>query len=333
MDINLILSQENITKKNIDIIQELYSNNNITLNKYKEWLEIIKKYPNFYLTILNNLNNFKKNINIVISYNNEPNFIILVSGQSNAGGWGSLYDKNNIYDQPNDNIFGFDITNSIWKKASLTDTSLGPENERVPGKNLFAFHFAKHLIEKFPGIKPGIINVCSGGKSITNWALFDKNEVYYKYNLEKISLYNLVQGHYFNIHKVSYHKAISLLSNNNIKINVILWHQGESDNILNSNLDYYNIALNKVINQYTTLNNNKITPFIAGTILDYYKSNTNSDNINNIIRNIKIKNESYNYAELSKLKCNEDKLHFTTESHHIAGKLYFDAYIKVLEKY
>ena len=267
----------------------------------------------------------------------EPNFIILVSGQSNAGGWGSFYDENNIHDQPNDNIFGYDIKNSIWKKANLEDTSLGIQNERIPGKNLFAFHFAKHLIKKFPGIKPGIINVCSGGKSIANWALFDKNEYYYKYNQNKISLYNLEQGHYFNFHKVSYYKAISLLFKKNIKknikIDVILWHQGESDNILNSNLDYYKIALNKVIKQYSILNNNKITPFIAGTILDYYESNTNSDNINNIIRDTSNKNESYNYAELSKLKCNEDKLHFTTESHRTAGKLYFDAYIKVLEKY
>jgi hypothetical protein len=331
MNTNLLLTCENITKKNIVIIQELYLTNIISINKYKEWLKIIKNYPKYYLIIFNNLNNFKKeNINLVILYNNEPNFIILVSGQSNAGGWGSLYEKNNIYDQPNDNIFGFDITNLTWKKASLNDTSLGISNERVKGTNLFAFHFAKHLIEKFPGIKPGIINVSSGGKSIANWSIFDKNEIFYKYNQEKISLYNLIQGHYFNIHEVAYNKAISLLSNNNIKINVVLWHQGESDNILKSNLDYYNIALNKVINQYSNLNNNNITPFIAGTILDYYESNTNSDNINNIIRNIK--NESYNFVELSKLKSNEDKLHFTTESTRIAGKLYFDAYIKVLEE-
>jgi len=127
-----------------------------------------------------------------------------------------------------------------------------------------------------------------------------------------LTYYNIEQGYYFNLHKASYYKAISLLFKKNIKIDVILWHQGESDNILKSNLDYYKIALNKVIKQYSILNNNKITPFIAGTILNYYESNTNSDNINYIIRNINLK--YYNFAELSNLESNEDKLHFTTNS-------------------
>jgi hypothetical protein len=334
MNINLSLfTHNNITKKNIYLIKELYLKNIITIDKYNEWIKIIKKFPKHYLIIMNNLNNFKKNLNINLNNlnilnNNEPNFIILVSGQSNAGGWGSSYDVNNINDQTNENIFGYDITNSIWKKANLNDTSLGPAEERMPGKNLFAFHFAKHLIKEFPGIKPGIINVCSGGKPIALWALFDKNEKYYEINQQNAKITNLEQGYFFNMHKMVYKKAISQILNYSNKINVILWHQGESDNILHSNIDYYKTSLMKVINQYSCLNNNILTPFIAGTILDYYESNTNSDNINNIIRNIN--NNEYIYVELSKLN-RYDSWHFTTESHRLIGKLYYDAYIKLLE--
>jgi len=274
------------------------------------------------------LKNNKRLNNLNISSNDEPNFIILVSGQSNAGGWASSYDVNNINDQPNENIFGYDITNSVWKKADLKDTSLGPSYGRAPGTNLFAFHFAKHLIEKFPKIKPGIINICSGGKPIADWAIFDKNEEYYEYNKKFAKLHDLEQGNFFNIHKYVYYKALLDILNCSKKIDVVLWHQGETDNLLNSDLKYYNIALSKVIDQYTKLNNNLSTPFIAGTILDFYKSNYNSDNINNIIRNIK--KNYYNYAELSKLE-QADEFHFTSESHRLMGKLYFDAYIKLLE--
>ena len=276
------------------------------------------------------LENDKQLKDLHTSFNNEPNFIILVSGQSNAGGWGSSYDVNNINDQPNENIFGYDIKNSIWKKADLRDTSLGPVFGRAPGTNLFAFHFAKHLIEKFPNMKPGIINICAGGKPIADWALFDKNEKYYEYNKKNAKLYdNLEQGHFFNIHKDVYYKALSQILNCSIKIDVVLWHQGETDNLINSDLNYYNISLLKVIEQYTKLNNNLPTPFIAGTILDYFESNSNSDNINNIIRNIK--KDGYNYAELSKLD-RVDAFHFTSESHRLMGKLYYDSYINMSMK-
>ena len=77
---------------------------------------------------------------------------------------------------------------------------------------------------------------------------------------------NLEQGHFFNMHKDVYCKALSQILNCSKKIDVILWHQGETDNLRNSDLHYYNVALLKVIEQYTKLNNNLQTPFIAGTI-------------------------------------------------------------------
>ena len=322
-----------IKKKNILLIIELYNNRNISFLIYNKWIKIVNEFPKDQYIIYNNLLNYKNNKINEFSCKYEPNFIILVTGQSNAGGWGSSYDINNINDQPNENIYGYDISNSIWKIANLNDSSLGDTKEKIPGTNLFAFHFAKHLIKKFPGLKPGIINVCSGGKPIANWALYNKTDNYYKYNKEKANIVNIEQGYFFNQHKVIYEKAISQLSNSSNKINVVLWHQGESDNILHSNTNYYNDALTKVIKQYTILNNNLYTPFVAGTILDHYIENRNSDLINNIIRKMKIKNNCYNFAELSKLKCNDDKLHFTSESHRIAGKLYFDSYIKILEQF
>jgi len=38
---------------------------------------------------------------------NLPNFIIALTGQSNAEGLGTSYDPNNLNDQPNNRIFGW----------------------------------------------------------------------------------------------------------------------------------------------------------------------------------------------------------------------------------
>ena len=70
-------------------------------------------------------------------------------------------------------------------------------------------------------------------------------------------------------------------------------------------------------------------PFIAGTLLNYYNNNYNSDIINNIIRNIQ--NKFYGFVELSNLESNEDGMHFTTNSVRIGADLYFNEYKKLIK--
>ena len=121
---------------------------------------------------------------------------------------------------------------------------------------------------------------------------------------------------------------VNYIINNNegSRLVAILWHQGESDILYNSNPIYYQIAFNKLIDQFSELSSNKLPAFIAGTIL----KNKNSDNINNIIRNTNNK-RFYNFVELSNLGRN-DSVHFTTRSTRTGGKYYFDSYQKLIQE-
>ena len=156
--------------------------NLINLETYKFFNEIIDTYLEIFeyqILIYNNFKNtYYKKLKIYQEMNdNEPNFIIYSSGQSNAGGYGSFYDPNNPDDQPNENLFSYDLDKKKWVIADLRDSSLGDKTIcRTPGTNLFVFQFAKNLMRKYPGIKPGIINVCSGGTPIAAWTYFNPNE-------------------------------------------------------------------------------------------------------------------------------------------------------------
>jgi len=308
----------------------------ISFQTYNNFLKMIELYPDYHIKIYNNINklNNKKIPLYNITHKNEPNFIILSSGQSNAGGWGSNYDQNSEIDQKNKNIFSYNTHLQKWVIADLENNSLGDKNLcRTPKRNLFVFQFAKHLINAYPGIKPGIINICDAAEPISSWTKFEENEDFYDEYLRTINYTETKKGYFVfeNIKKNLQNAKLQLLHFSKKIFDVVIWHQGESDYITKSNKKYYEVALKKVIDQFSELNNNELTPFISGTLLDYYKKNFNSDPINNIIRNIN--NRFYAYAELSKLEATEDGMHFTTESTRIGGKLYFDTYQKLIQKF
>ena len=136
-------------------------------------------YPNYKIPIYKKINT------------NGPNFIILSSGQSNAGGWGSFYEHDKLDDKINENIFSYNGNIQKWVVSNLLDESLESlKNSHIPGCNLFAFQFAKKLIKDYPGIRPGIINICEGGRPISLWAKFNNNEQYYD---EYIRTLNIVE--------------------------------------------------------------------------------------------------------------------------------------------
>lgn len=322
----------NINKKNT---LELLKNKSISLDTYNKWIYIIDTFKDDQKKIYKTIYRYKFNKNLHI-YNiidiNEPNFIILCSGQSNAGGWGSEYDHEHPFDQPHPSIQSYNVMLKKWVIADLNNESLGHKTMcRNPGSNTFVFQFAHHLLKNYPGIKPGIINVCDGGKPISNWSIFDKDENFYDENYRTSQLTNKKYPPGFIFEQILdiYNEAMLQLSTfSNKKVNVVLWHQGESDNIFHSNLEYFQIAFNKVIQQFSNIDTEHLTPFIAGTILNYYEKNTNSDPYNDVIRN-KNNNKFYSFCELSNLESLDDKLHFTTESIRTAGQLYFDEYQKL----
>ena len=327
------LSNEELKIMNIQFIHKLLSNDYISLDTYKKWYKIINNYQDYQKIIFNNFNTMKKNKNIP-NYHlydlNEPNFIIITSGQSNAGGWGTKYNSDIPIDQPYNRIQSYDIEQKKWVVADLSNGSLGGFNQcRMPTQNLFAFQYAKHLIKNNKGIRPGIICYSCGNKPIGNWVKFKPDEEYYDENIRTCNgpNKNLPPGYLFEKIKDIYNDAtLQLSSSYNKKINAIIWHQGESDILYNSNPIYYQIAFNKLIDQFSELSSNKLPAFIAGTIL----KNKNSDNINNIIRNTNNK-RFYNFVELSNLNRN-DSVHFTTIATRTGGKYYFDSYQKLIQE-
>lgn len=329
------LTKEKLLFMNKHFCHISLSNGYISLDTYKQWIKIIDFYTSYkYQNIV--FNNFIKikNIKNIPNYHiydiNEPNFIIISSGQSNSGGWSTIYDPYIQLDEPNNRIQSYNINSKKWVIANLSNGSIGGVDQcRLPNQNLLAFQYAKHLIKNIPGIRPGIISYACGNKPIGNWVKFEIDEPYYDENIRTCNATAVKQSPGFIFEKIKelFNDAILQLSYPYCKkIDAIIWHQGESDNIYNSNVEYYQIALNKLIDQFSKLSCNKIPAFIGGTIL----KNKGSENINNVIRNTN-NNRFYDFAELSNLNRNDD-LHFTTEATRIGGKLYFDSYQKIMTK-
>ena len=124
MKINL--SNEKIKLINLNKINYYLSTKTINIKTYNIFFDIINIYSDNQLKILNNLLRFEsqKKLPIYSLINNsskEPNFIILSSGQSNMGGFSSIYDKYNPLDQSDENILDFNIDNNQWEVADLNN--------------------------------------------------------------------------------------------------------------------------------------------------------------------------------------------------------------------
>ena len=333
----------NVIQKNLKFCLNFTKQNIIDENVYNEWVKIINTYKMDYVNQLIIYNKFiklsqKRNLKTKNIYANNIyikniNVIIIVSGQSNAGGWGTIYNPKIDIDQPNENIFAYNIDEKKWVKADLSNGSLGCNNQnRLINQNLMGFQFAQHLVRNNPFMKIGIITLAFNNKPIGNWVFYDKENKYYE---ENNRLVNCVpnkeeQGYYYKLIREIYEEATSDLKNKDNLMNVVIWHQGETDMINNSKLDYYEDALKKLINQFKDLTNNRLLGIIGGTILNNRNNKYNSDGINSIIR--KDIDNLYNYAELSNLERGDD-LHFSTEATRIGGKLYYEEYKNLINKF
>lgn len=150
--------------------------------------------------------------------NNNPviediNHVIVVTGQSNV----EASDTDNGFvadlDQPHPRVFAF--TENGWQIADLHqvwDEHGHPGNHSltVPGRqpnNSFTFHFGKSLARQDPTAIPAIIILAAPGYGISNW---DYESEFYLKMRNKITT------------------ALSQLPQKDT-IDVMLWHQGESD--------------------------------------------------------------------------------------------------------
>jgi hypothetical protein len=275
---------------------------------------------------------------------NLPNFIITLTGQSNAVGYGSIYDPNNPNDQPNERIFGWNPTKKKWEIADLRTESLGSNYETFKqlGTQCSAFHFAKRLIEAYPNIRPGIINIGVSGASIGFWTNWSPSDKYYNFTINRINWYEgkdtfpdyktKPQGYIFDIHIENIKLALDNLPINNRKINVLCWDQGETD----SELDFYKCSLHKVIDRYVNTLNNlgyynpSMFGFLAISTTGMLFNHNNK--INNVLK--ELNNDGKHYTKyidasdlpVSTLKGYVDIYHFDSESQRIIGTRCFEQY-------
>lgn len=137
--------------------------------------------------------------------------VIVVTGQSNVAASETTFNAG--LDQPDQRVFAY--TDSGWQIADLHqvwDENAAPGNHSLNNsgrepQNSFAFHFGKNVAEKTSNRVPAFIVAAAPGKGIAHW----------DYNSD---FYNKLGGKIRDALKAIPHKS---------SIDVVLWHQGESD--------------------------------------------------------------------------------------------------------
>ena len=268
----------------------------------------------------------------------KPNFIIALTGQSNSQGANALYDANDQFDQPHERVFGFNSTTQAWETADLNTESTGSFWHKSAGWQSLAFHFAKRLVEAYPDIRPGIINLGVGGQMIARWAKFPENHPWYSSNVQRAALSGVLQGDIYDLHVEKISQALEQLDEEHKRINVICWHQGESDGHIEADPNYYTSAINQVISQYRGLKYfNSKTPFIVGeTTGGDVGSNQGWEARNIQLRNLNLDADPYTKCvDCDDLETshgqygNGDKIHFSANSQRIMGTRYFRSFRKM----
>ena len=295
------------------------------------------------------MTSFKNNIPFIDHPNkNLPNFIIALTGQSNAEGYTTSYDQNEPKDQPNTRIFGWNPSIEQWQIADLNTESLGWNyvTFKQCGTQCSSFHFARRLVETYPNIRPGIINVGVSGATIAFWTNWKPTDEYYQLSQNKLNWYNghntfpdfktRPQGYIFDVHIEQIKLALNYLPSTNKTVNVICYDQGESD----PQLDYFSASLLQVINRYKyTLGslgyyNISMFGFIAVSTTGMLYFNTDIK-VNDILKKLNIDSDPLTrYVNATDLPVSilpgttstPDIYHFNTYSQRVIGERCFNEY-------
>ena len=198
--------------------------------------------------------------------------LILVAGQSNTLGAGSAFDD--TLDAPHPRVFAY--TQTGWEVAELYQSW---DNGSHPGTgdptdiskihNNFALHFGKRLAELDENAVVGFVLVSEPGEGIEHW------------NPGNAGMTRSQQKTLEAINSLPHKSAID----------GILWHQGETDWLLEGTsdpdvaqpapIDYYPVKLNELINNFRLENWFAATsPFICGETIKAEGVNTHLNTLN-----------------------------------------------------
>lgn len=223
-------------------------------------------------------------------------YIILLTGQSNALGVGGYYDPLNEEDQPDPRIWGYISGRDYWTVFDLK-LQIG---SKKPTHQCMAFHYAKQLLKDNPEWYIGIIICGLSGQSICRWVKPYKCKCLYGHLQPSTFM------HYGKVDKGDIYEwsvlmvnAALLHCNNNNYVNTIMWHQGEID-FMETCMWYFE-RLQKVIKQYCSEkwfcdDSN----FMCGEL---YKNGV-TDIMNDVFK------LQYNWKYLKLLQTSKDNLHY-----------------------
>ncbi len=247
-----------------------------------------------------------------------PDFVILLTGQSNSQGFGGYYDSTNIDDTIHPNIYSWNIDDSSWELADL-QKHMGT---KPYGYQCLAFHFAKQLLLDQPSLKIGILVYGMGSQSISRWSIPNISLPSSKNN-SKIDTADIYYDTCIQITQ-----ALSLTKNS--KLNCVLWHQGEAD--WNESHIYYERRLLNVINQYRCQDFSQPNiPFICGELSKHHLLSWKQ---NHVLKSLNSNLDPYSRCAFTKNfdHALNDPIHFSSQSHREMGKSYYEQY-KMIDYY
>jgi len=245
--------------------------------------------------------NFPKETNYVVNFPKKENvWAFLMAGQSNMVGEAFVSPKDTI---PNKRILSINSHNKLIEAKE----PLHFYEPNFAGLDC-GVSFSKTLISlNIPdSISILIIPTAVGGSSIEDWI----NDNTYR----KVKLLTNFKN------KVEIGKKYG-------EIKGILWHQGETDAIANS--DNYQWNLTKLTKKFRTIVNDKELPILIGELGSFNENNEKWQKINDAIHKY-IKTDSNSlYIKAQDLTDKGDGLHFDAKSQRILGERFAESYLKL----
>ena len=239
--------------------------------------------------------------------------LILVTGQSNTLGSNSAVDS--ALDAPHPRVFAY--TSNGWDVAALYQSwdrgahpGTGDPANTQQMHNNFALHFGKRVAALNENAVIGFILVSEPGEGIDHWRPGNTGMV--RVQQKTLEAINALP-----------HKAA---------IDGILWHQGETDWILEGTsdpdveqpapVDYYPVRLNNLIENFRLESwYDSDTPFICGETIMAVGVNTHLNSLNS---DGDVNTVCVEGAGLAAI--NEDGSHFDAPSLRTLGRRYAEAY-------
>ena len=241
-------------------------------------------------------------------------FVIFLSGQSNAQGFGGSANILDPRDYPHSQIFSYNIHNHTWGPANLW-SDMG---SKPPMNQCFAYHFALEYLKTHPSHRVGIIVFAFASQSLCRWTRSSYSSQFIQSSCFKYDSGDIYMNAIFVI-------SHALHAIGKKHLDCILWHQGEAD--CDELPSYTSQRLCHIIKSYRTEPfGTESLPFIVGEIS---ACNTYAQLINTVLLGFQYTSDSFTKCASTRFLQTVDNIHFSSDSHRAMGWLYFQKWLEV----